>query len=182
MASPCSRTRLRSRDEFGGEMMLLARERMRAARERGPRAVLGESFTLAFDLLRSVPGQWLFAARDRRPSSFTNPPADPASPRDNMDIFIQDLRFGARGLLRRPGFTIVAALTLALGIGANTAIFSVVNALLIRPLPYPNANRMVMIYGTQGAQGQQGVVYADYHEWRAQNRTFDDMGVFAGRA
>jgi putative ABC transport system permease protein len=99
-----------------------------------------------------------------------------------MDILLQDLRFGMRGLFRRPGFTIVAALTLALGIGANTAIFSVVNALLIRPLPYPNADRMVMIWGTQGAQGQQGIVYSDFHDWRAQNRTFEDMGVFRGQS
>jgi putative ABC transport system permease protein len=95
---------------------------------------------------------------------------------------MQDLRFAARGLLRHRGFTVVAALTLALGIGANTAIFSVVNAVMIRPLPYPNAERLVGIFGMQGTQGQQGVVYEDYHDWRAQNTTFEDMGVFRGQS
>src|SRR3954468_17629604 len=99
-----------------------------------------------------------------------------------MDIMLQDVRLALRGLLRRPGFTLVAVLTLALGIGANTAIFSVVNAVLIRPIPYPNGERMVTIWGVQGTQGQNGVVYADFLDWRAQNHTFDDMGAYRGQS
>jgi len=170
------------RARFEDEMLAFANARRTSAARRGQSAVARESLSLLVDLVRSAPGQWTHTAVRRGDDEQTVIPPGELLPRDNMDILLQDLRFGVRGLLRRKAFTIVAALTLALGIGANTAIFSVVNALLIRPLPYPNADRMVMIWGSQGAQGQQGIVYADYHDWRAQNRTFDDMGVFRGQS
>ena len=99
-----------------------------------------------------------------------------------MDILLQDLRFAARGLMRRPAFAVVAAATIALGIGANTAIFSVVNAVLIRPLPYDHPDRLTLVWGTQGTQTNQGVVYADYLDWRRLNRTFADLGAFRGQS
>src|SRR5262245_44921944 len=67
-----------------------------------------------------------------------------------VDDIVQDLRYGYRGLLRNPGFTAVAVLTLALGVGANAAVFSVVNALMLRSLPLPNANELITLERRQG--------------------------------
>jgi putative ABC transport system permease protein len=99
-----------------------------------------------------------------------------------MDTLLQDLRFARRSLAHRPAFAFVAILTLALGIGGTTAIFSVVNAVLIRPLPYAEPAQLVTIWGTAGAQGQQGVVYADYLDWREQNHSFADIGVYRSQS
>ncbi|HZU27064.1 MAG TPA: ABC transporter permease [Bryobacteraceae bacterium] len=86
---------------------------------------------------------------------------------------IRDMRYGARNLARTPGFTAVALLTLALGIGATTAIFSVVNAVLLRPLPYRDAGKLVtLLHGGTGP-----VASGNYLDWRDQNRSFDAMGA-----
>ncbi|HEX7333938.1 MAG TPA: ABC transporter permease [Pyrinomonadaceae bacterium] len=91
--------------------------------------------------------------------------------------FLQDLRYGKRLLMKNPGVSVIAIVTLALGIGANTAIFSVVNAFLLRPLPYGNPDRLVMVDSQQ--QGQSiGVSFPDYDDWRRQNNVFDDLAFF----
>ena len=89
-----------------------------------------------------------------------------------LEHIVKDVRYGARNLLRAPGFTVVAVLTLALGIGANTAIFSVVNAVLLRPLAYKDADRLVTIlhYGTGP------VATANYIDWRDQGHAFTAVG------
>src|SRR5262249_57425071 len=96
------------------------------------------------------------------------------------DIWL-DLRYGLRMLLKRKGFTAVAVLTLALGIGANTAIFSVVNAILLRPLPFADAERLVMVWETHPDIPRAPVSIPDFQDWRAQAQTFLGMAVYAGR-
>ncbi len=89
----------------------------------------------------------------------------------------QDLRYAARTLVKSPGFSLVAVLMLALGIGANTAIFSIVNAVLLRPLPYPGQDRIVVLHET--SRGGWGSVSApDYLDWKAQSNSFDSMAVY----
>src|ERR1051325_5966087 len=79
--------------------------------------------------------------------------------------FLQDLRYGARLLAKNPGVTLIAIVTLALGIGANTAIFSVVNAFLLRPMPYGEPDRLVMVSSEHRGESI-GVSFADYEDWR----------------
>src|SRR6266545_3926506 len=97
-----------------------------------------------------------------------------------MESFIQDLRYGIRMLGKNPGFTMIAALTLALGIGANTAIFSVVDATILRPLPYPEPERLVMLWSTAKtpAGRRMGSCVPDYREWRERNQVFAGLGAF----
>jgi predicted permease len=95
-----------------------------------------------------------------------------------MPFFLRDSRFAIRALLKRPGFAAVAIATLALGIGATTAIFSVVDAILLRPLPYPQPERLVELH----IQGGDGEAYplpdTDFLAWRAQNTAFDSLAVY----
>ena len=94
----------------------------------------------------------------------------------------QDLRYGARKLQRSPGFTLVAVMTLALGIGANTAIFSVVNAVLLRPLPFDQPEQLVRVFGTSARRGSvsRPHSYPNFSDLRAQNQTFEAMAAYTG--
>ena len=92
----------------------------------------------------------------------------------------QDLRYGFRTLRKSPGFTAIAMLALALGIGANTAIFSVVNGVLLRPLAYPDPNRLLNIWETTAEFSQASVAYPNYLDWRRANHSFTDMGTYRG--
>jgi len=101
-----------------------------------------------------------------------------------IENFLQDVRYGLRMLGRNPGFTAVAVLTLALGIGGNTAIFGVVNAVLLRPLPFRNSNQLVRIWAKDMRNGSQHDVasYPDFADWAAENHSFQQLAAYSGRA
>jgi hypothetical protein len=96
-----------------------------------------------------------------------------------MESFVQDLHFGARMLVKQPGFASIAALTLALGIGANTAIFSVVSAVLFKPLPYAEPERLVALWQTDPRWRISAVSYPDLSDWRARSKSFESLGGFS---
>ena len=99
-----------------------------------------------------------------------------------MNTLLQDLRYGVRMLLKHPGVSVVAIVTLALGIGANTAIFSVVNAVLLRPLTYKDPERLVSLWENVPVHGRWRASPANFHDWKKQNTLFEDMAAYGGSA
>jgi len=95
-----------------------------------------------------------------------------------MPTFLRDLRYAFRNLRNARGFAVIAVVTLAIGIGANTAIFSIIDAVLLRPLPYRNSSQLVRLNETESAPGSYPFAGPDFVDWKGQNRTFQDMTLF----
>jgi putative ABC transport system permease protein len=94
-----------------------------------------------------------------------------------MGSLLQDLRYGLRALLKKPGFTIIAVIMLALGIGANTAIFSILNAVLLSPLPFSEPEQLVMVFAKTNRDARNWVAYPDFQDWQAQSQSFTELSA-----
>src|SRR3979490_934092 len=95
-----------------------------------------------------------------------------------MDTLLHDLRHAVRMARQPPAFPAAAVAALALGVGANTAIFSVVNAVLLRPLPYPEPNRLVLLGEWSEQIPEMSISMANFNDWRSQNRVFESMAAY----
>jgi hypothetical protein len=95
-----------------------------------------------------------------------------------LHAFLLDIRFAIRQLRRKVGFTLAAVLTLALGIGANSAIFSVVNTVLLRPLPYAEPDRLVFLNEKSPVLDEMSISYPNFSDWREHNQSFEKIGVY----
>ena len=97
-----------------------------------------------------------------------------------METLFKDLRYGLRGFIKNPGFFAIAVITLALGIGANTAMFTTVNAVLLRPLSYPDSETLVLLEGVNPSKGitQSNMSVPDLVDWQTQSQTFEQLAGF----
>ncbi len=95
-----------------------------------------------------------------------------------MEMLLQDLRYGLRMPAKSPAFTAIAILTLGLGIGANTALFSVVNGVLLTPLAYPHSGELVAIYGKTPGFDHAPINYMNFQDWQRATKTFSSMAMY----
>ena len=158
--------------EHGNEMVFVFSKRLGRAREGSLGAVARLLVIEALDLIGAVGREWLseFLRRGTRHR------------RGNwMGTLAQDIRYGIRALLRRPGFTVVAVATIAVGIGANTAIFTVVDAVLFRALPFEGADRLALVWGRStlpNSFGRSWSSYPDFQDFLETQESFEELGAY----
>jgi putative ABC transport system permease protein len=148
-------------------------DRMRSRRTAGASSVRARVPAIV-DTIANAPAAWLHTLRDR-PLSYSQPRC---GGRSVIDKLAQDIHYALRLWKRRPAFALVAIVTLALGIGANTAMFTIVNAVLLRPLPYPHADRLVSVWGRTTAFPRGLLSYVEYEEIRRQADTFEATALY----
>jgi len=95
-----------------------------------------------------------------------------------MDTLLQDFRYGLRMLLKAPAFVVIAVLTLALGIGANTALFSIVSSVLLSPLPFHEPDRLIAVYSSNREFRNASISYPNFLDWVRNNRSFSGLAAF----
>jgi putative ABC transport system permease protein len=163
-------------------------DRMRARRARGATR-FSVRLRAVGDTVRNAAAEWFDAARDvvkRGDGSKSDRRMGyreaRAGERTMIDKLRQDIRYALRVWRRRPAFAIVAVLTLALGIGVNTAMFSIVNAVLLRPLPYAHGDRIVTVWGRTPANPRTILSWDEYLAWRGQSDTFDGQALWLGQS
>jgi putative ABC transport system permease protein len=162
----------RFRRTFGGDLLATFEDRWRDRRHWGPAP------GIIADLLQSA----LLERLSELQRAMDRPPRPQVPKGDSpMTTFLQDLRFALRMLRKAPGFTVVAVLVLALGVGANTAMFSVINAVLLRPLPYQEPERLVSLTEAlkwNAKDTDEITLTPDFMDWRKQNHVFTAMAAF----
>jgi putative ABC transport system permease protein len=167
------------RRRYGDEMREVFAERRRdELRRAGRRGVLRLWARTVVDVATSAAAARLADLAARRGARRARGPAV-AGGATAMSKLWQDLKYAWRTLRQAPGFTVVAVLTLGLGIGANTAVFSVIDAVLLRPLPFPHPERLVTLWERELGGATMNTSYANFLDWRQRSRTFDAMAVLS---
>src|SRR4029453_5813255 len=161
----------RFRTRFEPDLLDLFRDQHRAAARHGHTRLVLFWMRMLLELVPTALSERLAAARKRCRTLPADSPTARATrePRGaRMEMFAQDVRYALRVLVRRPGPSLIVIITLALGIGANTAIFSLVNTVLLRPLPYPHAERLLMIWERDVAHDDDRIPVrpANFFDWR----------------
>jgi putative ABC transport system permease protein len=167
----------RFRERYGEEMTAFQRERIREARSRGSVAAIRAWLRVLADVVATAATEHRDAIARREPRADGREHTTERGPRAMMSSTIHDLRYAARGLLRRPAFTAVVVLTLALGVGANAAIFSVVNAVLLKPLPFARPEQLVEV---RQEAPYYSVSEPEFMDYRRGVRAFRHLAAWAG--